>query len=632
MPIVMLYKRVFTNLCDFQIRTIIAFIFIQGVVFSSFAQLSVRNDGFIVVKDEVVFVNNAITLGEANSKFYLRNEAQLIQGNEVSSNTGTGELSVYQTGNVSNYSYNYWCSPVGNNSDIIGNEFARVNLIDEATHIITLQDPDGLTSSTDAGFTSDYDGFSSPSLTISNRWLYTFSTSNDYADWNYVGASSPILPGLGFTMKGVMGTNDQLYDFRGKPNNGTISNAVTANEFTLIGNPYPSAIDALLFIHDPQNTNLNNGPSPQPTTTGALYFWEQSEEGSHILSDYIGGYASYTISSSGVESFVNAMFSAYDGAGNPIPIAPSPGDTGSKISKRYIPIGQGFMVEGTSGTVTGSNVYMKNAHRVYEKISDGNSFFFRNANAQTSSDAPDTTASLYNEYGLNNVPEDHKRFRLNVTFNDQYTRQLLHNFHHSATPGFDYGLEAELSSETTTDAYWTLDAVPYAIQASAYALDLSLPVVVKSNQQQQLKFSIFDVQNFEDGQPIYLHDLENDSYVDLTQQDYSLNIDEGNFDSRFRIVFEDNSTLGAQDFIKNQFDIIANNQESEFILLNPNMKDLKSFQVYDMNGRLVLNHPMSSIEDQYHFPSKSLNDGVYLASIQFLNNESFTKKLIVTHK
>ena len=93
-------------------------------------------------------------------------------------------------------------------------------------------------------FTSAYEGISSP-LTISTRWLYTFTTSTDYSDWNYVGASGDIPAGLGFTMKGTNGSgNNQLYDFRGKPNNGTISNLVTADNFTLVGNPYPSAIDA----------------------------------------------------------------------------------------------------------------------------------------------------------------------------------------------------------------------------------------------------------------------------------------------------------------------------------------------------------------------------------------------------
>ncbi|MFK7832378.1 MAG: T9SS type A sorting domain-containing protein [Winogradskyella sp.] len=613
------------------LKTSSVFLLLVTAVFSSYAQLSVRNDNFLMVNDEIIFVNNAITLGETNSKFYLREEGQLIQGEEMSFNTGIGELSVYQSGNSSNYTYNYWCSPVGNNSMAFGNESGRVNLIDEATNIITLQDPLGTTSSVDVAFTSSHDGFSSPSLTISNRWLYTFSTSNNYSDWNYVGESSSILPGLGFTMKGVSGNTNQLYDFRGKANNGTISNLIAADQFTLIGNPYPSAVDALLFIHDPQNTNLNNGPSPLPTTTGALYFWEQSDEGSHYVSEYIGGYASYTISAAGLESFVNAKFSAYDAAGNAVPLAPSPGgNIGTKISKRYIPIGQGFMVEGASSASPGSMVYMKNAHRVYEKISDGNSLFFRSSSSETST--TDTNDPLYNEYGLSIVPEDHKRFRLNVTFDDQYTRQLMHNFHQTATPGFDYGMEVKSPSDSATDASWILDTVPYTIQANAFDLELEIPVVIKAENQQQLRFSIFDIQNFDESQPIYLHDIDNNIYVDLTQQDYDLNIDAGTFDSRFRIVFVNENTLSAETRLKDQFNILVNNNTSLFTILNPNLRDIASFQVYDMNGRLVLNHSISDIEDRYTYPSKNLSGGIYVANILLKNNTSLSKKLIVTHK
>ncbi|WP_407556205.1 T9SS type A sorting domain-containing protein [Winogradskyella sp. 4-2091] len=618
---------------NYKVRYYLAFVMLFAMLLSSQAQLSVRNNNYIFVNDEIVFVNNAITLGESDSKFYLRDEAQLIQGEETSLNTGIGELSVYQTGNSSTYTYNYWCSPVGNNSIAQGNEASRVNLINEATNNVTLEDPTGLISSANVSFTSDFDGFGSPVLTISNRWLFTYSTSNNYADWNYVGESSSILPGLGFTMKGVAGTNNQLYDFRGKANNGTISNMVTPNKFTLIGNPYPSAIDALLFIHDPQNTTLNNGPSPQPTTTGALYFWEQSDEGSHNIADYIGGYASYTISDTGMESFVNAMFSAYDGYGNSVPLAPSPsGNMGSKISKRFIPIGQGFMVEGESGIPLGSHVYVKNAHRVYEKISDNSSVFFRSAVTQKNASSEGANEVVYNEYGLNIVPSDYKRFRLNVTFNDQFTRQLVHNFHDSATPNFDYGLEAKSPSEAPTDAFWILNTEPFTIQASAFTTDLAIPVAVKSENQQQLKFSIFDIQNFEESQPIYLHDIENDIYIDLTQQDYDINIEAGNFNNRFQIVFVNASTLSADTIIKHQLDVLINNENSVFSLLNPNSLNLKSFQVYDVNGREVLNYSISSLQERYEYSSKPLSDGIYIAKIQVEGNTSFTKKLIVTQK
>jgi hypothetical protein len=59
--------------------------------------------------------------------------------------------------------------------------------------------------------------------------------------------------------KGTSGTNtttvnwvqnnpgEQRYDFRGKPNDGTISITVLNLQFTLTGNPYPSAIDLSAF-------------------------------------------------------------------------------------------------------------------------------------------------------------------------------------------------------------------------------------------------------------------------------------------------------------------------------------------------------------------------------------------------
>jgi hypothetical protein len=55
-------------------------------------------------------------------------------------------------------------------------------------------------------------------------------------NWVYVGAGSTLNPGEGFTMKGTSGVNTttvagvqnnsgnkQRYDFRGKPNDGTIA-------------------------------------------------------------------------------------------------------------------------------------------------------------------------------------------------------------------------------------------------------------------------------------------------------------------------------------------------------------------------------------------------------------------------
>ena len=72
----------------------------------SFSQLSVRNSAYIFVIDEIVFVEDDINLNKANSKIYLRDEAQIIQGTGTTGNSGVGELSVYQESNVGEHKYN----------------------------------------------------------------------------------------------------------------------------------------------------------------------------------------------------------------------------------------------------------------------------------------------------------------------------------------------------------------------------------------------------------------------------------------------------------------------------------------------------------------------------------------------
>ena len=94
----------------------------------------------------------------------------------------------------------------------------------------------------------------------------------------------------------------QRYDFRGKPNDGTITNAVLAGNFTLIGNPYPSAIDLNAFLNDPVNAAVIDGRA---------LFWEQAAVNSHMLNQYQGGYGIYTPGT----GYTPADFWSYNGNG-----------------------------------------------------------------------------------------------------------------------------------------------------------------------------------------------------------------------------------------------------------------------------------------------------------------------------
>jgi hypothetical protein len=550
----------------------------------------------IYATDDYIYVEDDVDLTEPASKLYLRNGAQLLQGTVITGNSGIGELSAQQNGTVHEFAYNYWCSPVGNvDADDFLNRSARVNLLDDST---------GSTSSNDALFTASYQGTSSP-LTISTRWLYTFSTSTDYSDWNYVGSSGDIPTGLGFTMKGTNGSgNNQLYDFRGKPNNGTISNLVTADNFTLVGNPYPSAIDAHDIIWDANNRN---------TIDGTLFYWEQDlSVMAHQTEAYAGGYATYTISEDELtETFTPATFDTYnlDGSFN---TTGSP-TTSGKEARRYIPIGQGFMVKGKTG-ITGTNYYtLRNTHRIFYRQSDAESEFFRSATNNRSADI-----------GVN-----YKRFRLNIDFNDVYTRQLVQTFHESATPGFDYGLESVHPQDVDSDTYLTVDNKAYVAEANVYDENLTLPLSFNLNEQTSLRIRILDVQNFSDTQAIYVHDIDNDIYVDLRQNNFEFTLPVGIHTNKYEITFTNNSTLGFDNnLLLEKLSIIQNNNISELSVLNPTHLELNRLKIFDVGGKQIIDLELSN-QTSYKTSTKSLNDGVYLVKLALKDERMITKKIIV---
>ncbi len=585
---------------------------------SSGSYVYVDGDGFTDGSTAVapVYVTNDVDL-DANGFIYLRDGAQLLQGNNVG-NSGLGRLSVFQSGTVHNWAYNYWCSPVGNVFQTDGitpldnstnNPFKAFNQIFDF-----IGDPDPALNpitSTAAIFINGYDGSSSP-LQISNRWIYTYDPGTVYSEWDYVAETGDVSTGYGFTMKGTSGSgNNQLYDFRGKANNGTITTAVLGGEQTLVGNPYPSAIDARDYIWDATNTTA---------ITGTLYFWEQDlSVNSHYIADYVGGYATYTINNAGtVESFTPATFNTHNPDGTVNTIGPS--STSLKFVHRYIPVGQGFMIEGA----TNGSARTTNAMRIFVKEGAQSEFFRTTENNNVSYDE-----FLYNEDGLQIIPDDFKRFRLNVDFNETYTRQLLHNFHQSATEGFDYGLESKTSSTLSSDCHWTFDNEAYITQAHEFDIDLRIPVVVKVSEQQPLRFRIFDVQNFGD-QPIYIHDIENDLYVDLRSQDYDLNITPGDYLNRFEITFTtEEDTLSESAVTISDFLVFQNNIKEQLVIKNPNNLNITSVSLFDVSGKRILNDIDLENKASYYYSTKSFSDGVYVTVITLKDSQTVSKKVVI---
>lgn len=199
----------------------------------------------------------------------------------------------------------------------------------------------------------DYTAWSSPVL---NQQLLAFSPNtetNRFYEYLYTGTTTPtayqsvdsstdFINGKGYMIR-VDNTwptsTPQVYNgqFTGNPVNGPISTSIGIG-YNLVGNPYPSPLDADLFLND-------------NSSVGTLYFWTHTAPASGG-SYPINNYASYTT--------LGGTASA----------------AGGQTPNGFIQTGQGFYVNtSSSGTANFSNTQRVNA--------SSSTQFFRSSNASS---------------------------------------------------------------------------------------------------------------------------------------------------------------------------------------------------------------------------------------------------------
>lgn len=599
---------------------------------TAFSQMYVSPNSYVFVNDQFMYVKQDVNLQNSGNLF-LRNNSQLLQGSSnAGTNSGAGKLSVFQEGTVNNFQYNYWCSPVGNASATVGNEPFGITM---------LHRPTGVTSSTPAGIlaTNNYNGTASP-LAIAPYWIWRFVASNTYAQWAYVGSATGINAGEGFTMKGTSGTdatiayaienvqnnvgNNQRYDFRGKPNDGDMGVAVAAGNFTLVGNPYPSAIDLNAYLLDPANAALINGQA---------YFWEQVVVNTHVLSQYQGGYGVYN-PVTGI--YTPAAFCTYDNAGNQGVALGS----GADFQRRFSPIGQGFMVMGTAS----GNVTMKNEFRVFVKEEEVNqSEFARGGEGALASnntayfpEIPNVAGTDYTQIKKGTAPY----IRIHAMYNDNGVRPTTIAFLDTATDGFDYGAEGRSPSTEVAEFYYVLPDNPHEYVATTVKFNINkrIPVGFRCAAETNFKVQVKDIVGFNANQKVYLYDKQTKIYHDIKNRFFDMTLPAGNNTTRFEITFKNKTNnshnSNNQEYVEDAFTIFQNNAEAKLVVYNTNNKEITSLIMYDITGKVVLERVNLGNEGLFEFSTANLNDGVYVIKVKTADNIDIdlNKKVIVSRR
>jgi hypothetical protein len=570
------------------------------------AQLFVGSGSYVYAQNQYITVAQDVNLA-SNGSIYLRDEAQVLQRTaSTSTNSGQGNLSVFQEGTVNNFQYNYWCSPVGAADGTIGNS---------PFSITQFHRPSGLITSNPAVMLPNtaLDGLAS-NLSIAPRWVFRFLSSINYSDW-VVTRTNPIQSGQGFTMKGTQGTDTdvtifgvqnnpgsaQRYDFRGKPNDGNIAISVATGMKTLTGNPYPSAIDLNLFLTDPAHTAII-----QPVA----YFWEHNKTiNSHFVADYVGGYGAYN-GSTGV--YTVADFYSNDSAGNQIAVI----GTGNVYQRRFSPVGQGFMVEGVSN----GTVFMRNNYRVFRREGAANqSQFERSVVAESGAieygyyeDIPNVAGIDYTQ--ISKAPTPHIIF--NTIVQGNAVKQSAVVFTDFSNDGIDFGdsKSSNAGSNAPLDSYFIINDTEYVHYATNFDIHKRIPIGFRNNVSNTFKIQVGEFVNFNQADNVYLHDKVTGQYHDILNQLYEFTLAPGVYHDRFEITFI-NETLNLPNFSDNDFQVVQNNASHTMTLHNPKSMDIKSATLYDITGKKVIEKLNIGTGVSYDISTKGLSDAVYVLKI-----------------
>lgn len=562
------------------------------------AQMYVGPNTYVFASNQYVFIKQDLELKATTSNFYLRGNGQLLQGTTGSgTNKGMGSLSVFQEGSVNNFQFNYWCSPVGstNTSTSTNNPFG----------ISQLGIPTTITETTPAIILASniYDGTASP-FKIAPYWIYKFINKTTYSDWVRAGSTSTIASGEGFTMKGSSGTNlttvngvqnnpdgyHQRYDFRGKPNDGTITIPILSGELTLTGNPYPSAINLQAFLIAETNC------------TGIAYFWQQDKTvNSHYVADYKGGYATY----SGANIYVPAAFYSYNGAGTPVANINS---TATIYQRKYAPIGQGFMIKG----LVNGNVQMKNGYRVFVKEGTENlSQFERRANEKNA--AGIDTSSL---------------IRFNTLLDNGPISQTVLAFNSSSTDGVDRFMDASSANDSPANVYFVLSNTEYVINSMPFDINKKIAIGFRNLAQANYKITVNEISNLTEVENVYLHDKTTNQYYDIKNSFYDLTLPAGTYNTRYEITFK-NGTLGVDTLAKNNFVVFQDNTAKNLTINNPSQLEIISCGLYDVAGKLIFHKTQLGTELSYLYPTSNLSDGIYIVKLSGTDKIEMGQKIII---
>ncbi len=491
--------------------------------------------------------------------FILKNNASLIQTKDITTNENTGNIIMERIADdLSPRDYVYWASPV--------------------------------------------DSFNMASIPGSNKLKWDTQILNNgspQSTGNWVSASNDLMvPGKGYIVRTTNGNNPYTTNFLGTPNNGDISIEIKKSviplpmdsedqHFNLVGNPYPSAINADDFLQE--NANTTNG-----NIEGYVRIWTHA-----------------TGLVSGTSVFYDNYSSNYS-ANNYVQYNLTGANPASSLFDGKIAAGQGFVVKAlNSNSSSGEEINFTNAMRydASENAYDNDQFFRSNGSKASKVESQEKQLvwlSLTNEE--NTTTTTAIGYVEGATLNEDRlydAKAITDGFQISSLLG-----DSKLGIQGRPLPFTDTDVVPLAIdlaKSGIYNIGID-----------NLKGSVF----VDDNQDIYLEDTYLNVIHDLRASPYGFTGTVGAMNDRFSLRYT-SATLSIPEVSASEtFAFISNGT-----LKVKSSKQLETIQVYDLAGKLVADYKLNGAQTQF---SSEFNfaRSVYLAVIKLDNGTLVKQKLL----
>ncbi|MFV5697155.1 T9SS sorting signal type C domain-containing protein [Flavobacterium sp. ZT3R17] len=513
---------------------------------------TILSGGTLKIVNEVTVLGTGVGAGTLT----FENDASLVQINDAAVNAGNIKYK-RNTTLINKFDFTYWSSPVS---------------------------PQTL-----------YD------LSPNTLWdkFYSFNPVTDY--WDQANTGIPMVIGKGYIVRGPQffpspnpPTGYHKASFFGVPNNGNYTFPVvytTAETSNLIGNPYPSALDADAFLF--ANKTLLDG---------TIYFWTHNTTIQLASAIVLPAYAG-----SGIYAYTSDDYASYNGVGG---IATASAISGGVIPTGKIAAGQAFFATG----IANGNAVFNNSMRVgVGAITGDNSQFFKFSNSKQK---------------IVNTIEKH-RVWLNLTNQKGAFKQMLVGYVTNATnEGFDTAFDGEsLDGNQFIDFYSVHEDKNLTIQGRSLPFDENDKVVLgySSSVNEEFSISIGQVDGLFVDKTVYLEDRLLNVIHNLKQSPYNFETENGVFNDRFVLRYTD-KTLGTGDFDKENNQVVVSVKNKQ-IKINSETEMINKILIFDISGKLIYKK-INIDNNEMTILNLTSSEQTLLVKIVLKNGQTVTRKII----